>query len=105
MAQKKIAQTRVEYWENYRETIKANFEASKKSAKKEKSKPVKQEKPVFRSRKVTRAEALINEYERKNGNSDSEGRKDGNNLLLGLAIIGFLLIVAGIIFMVWRYRG
>lgn len=103
MAKSKEMQTRVDYWAAYRSTIKEDFIAAKKSAKNEKAKPKKAEKPV-KSKKFLRAEALLKEYDRQNGGSQDEVRKEGNNLLVGLAIILFLLIVAGIIIMIWRYR-
>ncbi len=103
MAKSKSTLSRVDYWATYRATIKEDFERAKKSAKKEKVKAKKAEKPI-KSRKVLRAEALLKEYEKQNGTMPEEVRKEGNNLLVGLAIILFLLIAAGIIFMIWRYR-
>ena len=103
MARNELKETRVQYWAAYRQTIAANFASPKKEAK-AKVKAPKPEKTNTRTEKVTRAEALISEYERKNGHEEDELRKESNNLLVGLAILVFLLIVAGIIFMIWRYR-
>lgn len=102
MARKEESTTRVAYWEAYRQSIRADFDADTK-VKKVKEEPKPTPKPTKTSN-FTRAEALIKEYDKKTGNDVEEEKKEPTNLLFGLAIIVFLLILAGIIFMVWRYR-
>lgn len=103
MSRRSKSKTRVEYWASYRETIANDFESEQKlrdsRRKQAENKPVKIEKDP----PLTKAEALLNEYEKKNENKQSEVRKGPIGLLYGLAIIVLLLIIAGIIFMIWRF--
>lgn len=103
MAKKDQMQTRVDYWRDYRQTIKANFTLAQKPEKKPKvvQKPVVVEEEIKPS--VMRAEALLKEYEKKSG-LEEEGKKEQNGLLFGLALVVLLFIIAGVIFMIWRYR-
>lgn len=103
MARKEQMQTRVDYWRDYRQTIKTSFTRSQKPEKKPKvvQKPVLVEEEIKPS--VMRAEALLNEYEKKSG-IEEESKREPNGLLFGLAIVVLLLIIAGVIFMIWRYQ-
>lgn len=103
MARKNVTGTRVELWESYRETIKKDFlKTEKKQTKVEKAPkttPSEPPKPV-----ITRAEALLNEYEKKKGKVE-DTRHGPSPLLVVLAVILFIVIVAGIAFLMeWYYK-
>lgn len=103
MAKRRASKSRVEYWADYRESIANDFaveqnmresrkkEAAKKPFKKEEAPP------------LTKAEALLSEYERKNENNERGQKKGPQSLVYGLAIIVLLLIILGIIFIIMLY--
>lgn len=103
MARNNESLTRVEYWASYRKEIKDEILASEKKPKKgKKPKKIKKVvKPVIKKKVATRAETLLDEYEKKKGITES--RKETNIFLILLAIIILLLVIAGVVFLVSRY--
>ena len=103
MSRRNKSKTRVEYWANYRETIANDFESEQKSRDSRRKQAENKSVKIEKDPPLTKAEALLNEYEKKNENKQNEVRKGPIGLLYGLAIIVLLLIIAGIIFMIWRF--
>ncbi|OQA78530.1 MAG: hypothetical protein BWY30_00614 [Tenericutes bacterium ADurb.Bin239] len=103
MSRRNKSKTRVEYWANYRETIANDFESEQKLRDSRRKQAENKSVKVEKDPPLTKAEALLNEYEKKNENKQNEVRKGPIGLLYGLAIIVLLLIIAGIIFMIWRF--
>ena len=103
MAKRRESKTRVEYWAKYRESIANDFEVEQKM--RESRKKQAETKPTKNNETppLTKAEALLSEYERKNENKESAVKKGPIGILYGLAIIVLLLIIAGIIFMILIY--
>ncbi|OQC50418.1 MAG: hypothetical protein BWX57_00246 [Tenericutes bacterium ADurb.Bin024] len=103
MAKRRQSKSRVEYWAKYRESIAQDFEIEQNIRDARKKQVDNKIEKTSDTPPLTKAEALLSEYERKNENKKSAIRKGPIGLLYGLAIIVLLLIIAGIIFMIWMY--
>ena len=99
MGRKEQTQTRVELHREYRETIKRQFESPQKPAKKAKPAPKPAVVKEVEKPKKMRADVLISEYEKKQEQVD-EPRKDGNSIVIGLAIIVVLIIIIGVVLII-----
>lgn len=101
MARKSETKSRVDLWQNYRNKIAKDFMVAEK-----KRKVVKAEPKVTPSTPpkptITRAEALIKEYEKKKG-KEEQIRKGPNPFIVFLTSLLFIALVAGIIYLIWRY--
>lgn len=100
MARKSVADSRVELWSPYRETIKKDF---LKAEKKQKKQPEVVKVPVVTEQppKVTRAEALLYEYEKKK--EKEEVRRGPRPIIIVITVVLFMLIIVGLVLLIKRY--
>lgn len=101
MAKKEQGTTRVALYEDYRKKIVRDFERSQKVSPPPVVKPEVVQK-VEETPKVTKAEALINEYEKSKKSSVDE-KKGPSGAMIVLTIVVLMALIAGVVYLLVRY--